>query len=341
MGIFLIVFAFSFIILSIVNIIWLGLNLYLWAINGIQFLLQGMNFAENIYASTFLKWILLADSLWLLIFFGFLLKRKHYKTDAKLHYLNYIPIKEPKICVIIPAYNEEENIGQTITEFIKQKNVKHVIVIDNNSKDNTVKIAKKSGAIVITKDRNMGYAHSWYIGFKESLKTDANITALCDADLTYNAYDLEKMIPYLDNCDMVLGNRMVQILTEKDNQNNIFLVWGNAFIAKLLQIKYFSIRHLGIIQVNDAGCSFRCIKNEALQQIINDFTKPNSDELVFGADFVTIGMFTTAKIIEHDLKIVEIPITFKKRMGVSKTQATKKKFALKYGLQMIWYIIKS
>ena len=95
MGIFLIVFAFSFIILSIVNIIWLGLNLYLWVINGIQFLLQGMNFAENIYASTFLKWIIIADSLWLLLLFGFLLKRKHYKTDAKLHYLNYIPIKEP------------------------------------------------------------------------------------------------------------------------------------------------------------------------------------------------------------------------------------------------------
>ena len=78
-----------------------------------------------------------------------------------------------------------------------------------------------------------------------------------------------------------------------------------------------------------------------MQQIINDFTKPNSDELVFGADFVTIGMFTTTKAIEHDLKIVEIPITFKKRKGISKTQANKNTFALKYGLQMIWYILKS
>jgi len=341
MGLLLIIFAFSFIILFLVNITWLGLNLYLWAVHGIQFLLQGMNFTENVYASTFLKWILLVDSLWLLMLIGFLLKRKHYKTDPKLHYLKYVPIKEPKICVIIPTYNEEENIEQIVTEFIQEENVKHVIIIDNHSEDNTVKIAKKSGAVVITKDQNMGYAHSWYLGFKESLKTDTNITVLCDADLTYNAYDLKKMIPYLDNCDMVLGNRMVQILTEIDNQNNIFLVWGNAFIAKLLQIKYFSIRHLGIIQVNDAGCSFRCIKNESLQQIINDFTKSNSDELVFGANLVTIGMFTTAKAIEHDLRIVEIPITFKKRKGISKTQASKKLFALKYGLYMIWYIIKS
>ena len=341
MGVILVTFTFSFIILCIVNISWLGLNLYSWAIHGLQFLLQGMNFGESVYASTFLKWIILVDSLWLLTFFGFLLKRKQYKTDPKLHYLKYIPIKEPKICVVIPAYNEEENIEQIVTEFIQEEYVKQVIVVDNNSKDNTVEIAKKSGAVVITKDQNMGYAHSWYVGLKESLKTNSNITVVCDADLTYNAYDLKKMIPYLDNCDMVLGNRMVQILTEKDNQNNIFLVWGNAFIAKLLQIKYFSIRHLGIIQVNDAGCSFRCIKNESLQQIVNDFTSPNSNEFVFGANFITIGMFTTTKAIEHDLKIVEIPITFKKRKGISKTQANKNTFALKYGLQMIWYILKS
>ena len=90
-------------------------------------------------------------------------------------------------------------------------------------------------------------------------------------------------------------------------------MWGNAFIAKLLQIKYFSIRHLGIIQVNDAGCSFRCIKNESLQQIVNDFTSPNSNEFVFGANFITIGMFTTTKAIEHDLKIVEIPVRYRAR----------------------------
>ena len=58
MGLLLIIFAISFIILCIVNISWLGLNLYSWAIHGLQFLLQGMNFGESVYASTFLKWIL-------------------------------------------------------------------------------------------------------------------------------------------------------------------------------------------------------------------------------------------------------------------------------------------
>ena len=341
MGKFFLSLSLSFIVLFVINLTFVILNLIFWFSNGLQALLLEMNFIERIYYSTYLRWILLADGLWSLYAFIFILTRQYYKTDPKLHYLSYNPIIDPKICVIIPAYNEEQNIQQVVSDFIKQKNVEHVIVIDNHSDDNTVKIAKKFGAQVITKDENMGYAHSWYVGLKESLQTNTNISVVCDADLTYSPYDLEKMIPYLDNCDMVLGNRMVQILSEKENQNSSFLVWGNAFIAKLLQIKYFSIRHLGFIQVNDAGCSFRCIRNKSLQLFINDFVNPETNQLVFGANSVTIGMFTTSKAIEHDLKIVEVPITFKKRSGISKTQATKKLFALKYGFRMIWYIIKS
>lgn len=332
----------SCIILIIIHIIFVGINTIQWAINGVDVIIKGNTFIETIYYSSYLKWIGLADIIWFFTLGIFLFNQKRFKTNLNLHYLSYNKIKEPKISVIIPAYNEENNIKQVVTDFIKQKNVKHVIVIDNNSTDNTVDNAKKSGATVITKDQNMGYAHSWYIGFKKSLEMkDVNVTVLCDADLTYSAYDLEKMIPYLDNCDMVVGNRLVQVLSQKDNQNSSFLVWGNAFIAKLLQIKYFSIHHLGFIQMNDAGCSFRCIRNESLQLFINDFVNIKTNKLVFGANSVTIGMFTATKAIEHDLKIVEVPITFKKRSGISKTQATKKIFALKYGFYMIWYIIKS
>ena len=342
MGLFFASLFLSCFILIIIHIIFVGINTFQWAVNGVDFIIKGNTFIEMVYYSSYLKWIGFADIIWLSMLGIFLFNQKRFKTNLNLHYLNYNQIKEPKICVIIPAYNEENNIKQVVTDFIKQKNVKHVIVIDNNSIDNTADIAKKSGATVITKNQNMGYAHSWYIGFKKSLKMkDVNVTVLCDADLTYSAYDLEKMIPYLDNCDMVLGNRLVQVLSQKGNQNSPFLVWGNAFIAKLLQLKYFSIMHLGIVQINDVGCSYRCIRNESLQKIIGDFTYPNSEKLAFGANTVTISMFTIVKAIEHDLKIVEIPITFKKRAGISKTQASKIQFALKYGLQMIWYIMKS
>ena len=333
--------AIGFIILVLVNLIFIFLNLVFLANNGLDALIKGTNFIETIYLSQYLKWILLYDFVWLSALFVFLLKRKNFMTDPRLHYLTYGRIDKPRICVIIPAFNEELSIDQVINDFKNQEFVEYVLVIDNHSTDNTVDIAKRNGTTVISKEKNMGYAHSWWLGFNEALKLDANIIVLVDSDGTFSGYDLKKMIPYLDNCDMVIGNRLVQSLTEKNNQNNAFLVWGNSFIAKLLQLKYFSIRHLGIIQVNDVGCSFRCFRSESLKKIINEFTVSGTDELAFGCNYITVGMFTTTKAIEKNLKIVEIPITFKKRIGKSKTNASKYSKALHYGLYMIWYILKS
>jgi glycosyltransferase involved in cell wall biosynthesis len=340
MGLLSIVFAFSFIALFLVNITWLGLNLYSWVVHGLQFLLQGMNFTESVYASAYLKWILLADVLWLVIILIFLLKRKNYKTDANLHYLKYNQIKKPKICVSMHAYNEELGIEQSVKDFINQKNVFQLNVIDNHSTDNTIEIAKRFGANVITKNKNKGYAHSWVLGLKEALKTDANIIVLTDADGTFNGYDIDKMIPYLENCDMVIGSRLTQVLSEKGNQNSMFYVWGNKFIASLLQIKYFSLSHMGVLQLTDAGCSYRCIRRESLEKIIDKFSISGTDEVIPIANGSRIALFTTSMAIENNLKIVEIPITFKKRIGNSKFTNNKWK-GFMFGLEFIWFILRS
>ena len=52
--------------------------------------------------------------------FGYILKRKSYKTDSNLHYLQNSPIKEPQICVIMPTFNEESSIKQVVEDFQKQ-----------------------------------------------------------------------------------------------------------------------------------------------------------------------------------------------------------------------------
>ena len=340
MGLLYIIFVFSFVILFFINVIWLGLNLYLWAVNGLQSLLQGMEFVEVVYASTFLKWILLADIFWISILLILLFTRKQYKTDPKLHYLQYNPISNPKICVNIHAYNEEEVIEKTVSDFISQKNVENVIVIDNNSTDLTAEIAKNAGAKVITKKSNEGYAHSWFLGLKESLKTDENIIAVTDADGTFNGFDLEKMVPYLDNCDMVIGTRLTQVLTEKGNQNSTFYVWGNRLLAIMLQLKYFSVQHMGVAQLTDVGCSYRCIRREALEKIVDKFTILGTNKLKPFADNNNPGITTTMVSIENNLKIVEVPISFKRRVGYSKSGAGKKSKGILYGLEFFWLIIK-
>ncbi len=341
MGLFYVIIAISFVVLFIVNTAWMGYNLYLWSVNGIQFLLQGRDFVESIYASSYLKWVLLADVMWLFSIFGFVVRRKNYKTDVNLHYLIHKPIKNPKICVSMHAFNEELGIEKCVNDFKNQKNVETVIVVDNHSTDKTVEIAEKCGATVITKDSNKGYAHSWFLGLREALKTDANIIVITDVDGTFSGYDISKMISYLDNCDMVVGTRLVQTLTEKGNQNGAFYVWGNRFIAFLLQLKYFSFMHLGVIQLTDVGCSYRCIRKEALEKILDKFTYPDSDRLLPLANNSNPPIVMTMIGIANNLRIIEIPISFKKRIGKSKYSEGKKLKGIKYGLEFIWIIIRN
>lgn len=333
---FLLVISFG--ILIIINIVWIGFNLYFMAIDGIQSLLQGRNLIESINYSIYLRWILLTDVLWFVFLLFFIFRRKGYKTNISLHYLDYNPITNPTITMIIPTLNEELSIGSVIQNFSKETHVKSIIVIDNNSSDRTVEIAKKAGATVITKNENKGYSHSLVLGLKEALKTNSNVIGATEADGTYNSYDIQKMVPYLDNCDIVIGTRQNQIITEKGNQNSIVHVWGNFLLAKLIQIKYFNLHHMGIINLTDVGCVYRLMKRNALEKIIDELTYPNSDKAIGGNG---IGLYLTMLGIEKDLKILEIPVTFNKRIGVSKIESNKFTKIIRDGLNFLWLILSS
>ena len=329
----------SFFTIFLINLIWVLTNVYYFATDGFQTLFVATTLVENVYFSIYLKWILLLDFSYLISVLIFMATRKNYKTDSKLHHLTYNPIKDLKICIIIPTYNEEKNIELVISDYKKQKNVNNIIVIDNHSSDKTVEIARSCGVQVVTKDSNMGFAHSCVVGMKEALKTDSNIVVFTECDGTFSGIDIEKMTPYLANCDMVIGTRQIQVLTEKGNQNSILHVWGNYFLAKLMQLKYFSLLHLSVVELTDVGCMHRCIKKDMLEKIIDEFTFANSEEVIINNKSGLFAILMTMVGIENNLRIVEIPITFKKRLGISKTQADKTTKALRYGLSFFWYII--
>ena len=338
MGILYILAAITFIILFFINVGWLTSNLYLTIIGEIESFVKGINPIENIYYSSYLKWILLIDVLWLLTALFFMIQRKNYKTDAKLHYLNHKPILNPKICVVLPAYNEAETIAEVVRNFQKNKFVKYVIVIDNHSSDGTADIAEKCGSRVIRNDKNMGFGYSYALGLKESLKTDANIIVTAEADNSFNSYDIPKMLPYLDNCDMAVGTRQNQVLTEKGNQNSLLHVWGNFFLAKLIQIKYFSLLHTGVVNLTDVGCNFRLFRTEALKKIVNELTYPSTDKVKAG---IGVAIHLTMIGIQKDLRIIELPVTFNKRAGKSKIGSNRRIRAIKIGLIFLWLILKT
>ena len=325
---------FSFFALLVIHIFFLVLHIFLWITEG---LVLGI-FVETIYFSVLLKWMILADIIWVSFVLGFVLKRKKYKTEPQ-HYLSYEPIKHPIIAVIIPTFNEAVNVEKVVKDYKMQPNVKYVYVIDNNSSDKTPDIAEKCGAVVIRKKINKGFGDSCVIGFNEVLKTDANIVALTECDGTFNAYDIAKMMPYLDNCDMVVGTRIIQVLTEKGNQNGMFNTWGNFFIGKLIQLKYFSLLHMGVTSFTDVGCGYRCIRRDGLEKIIGQIRNDYLNKI--GKDGWMFNPYITLCSVDNELKTVEIPITFNRRSGISKSGSDEKSKGFKLGLRMIWLILSS
>ena len=138
---------------------------------------------------------------------------------------------------------------------------------------------------------------------------------------------------------MVFGTRQIQVLTEKGNQNSMFYVWGNYLLAKIIQIKYFSLLHMGEVELTDVGCTYRAVRRNALEKIIDGFENPKTGKIKVSQDSGLFAIFMTLLGIEKNLKLVEIPVIFKKRIGISKTQAEKKTKGIKYGLRFFWHII--
>jgi cellulose synthase/poly-beta-1,6-N-acetylglucosamine synthase-like glycosyltransferase len=239
------------------------------------------------------------------------------------------PGSPPRAVVAITAYNDALATAQAVRDFLRQPSVAKVLVIDNNSTDDTAKLAAASGAQVIQEPRQ-GYGFACIRGLTEARKVPyADVVILTEGDGTFFADDLPKFLAYIDHSDLVVGNRVVRGLVDSDSQMDYFFTWGNMAVAMLLRLKFWDGRHLGPAGLMDVGCTYRAIRSEALERILPD--------LDVGGNHFSPHMLLVA--MARDLSVVEIPVRFRRRVGLSKgaSQSLAKGFWV--GLTMIWHII--
>ena len=320
-----------------VNAAFAAVTLSYWAQTGLQNLLEGKNLAERIWFSEYFRHILLADGAWLASMLAFALRRRRFRTSDS-YYLSRDPLDSPRACVVVPAFNEAGAIGAVVSDFASRPCVSKVIVVDNHSRDGTARLAREAGAEVIEKDRNMGYAHSCVLGLGRALESGADLVVLAEGDGTFSGADLAKMIPYMDECDMCVGTRNVQVMCERGTQNGALHVWGNWLLAKLLQLKYFSLDHMGSVRLTDVGCAYRCVRAAALAPLMGEFSR--GGEVVGRAEGGNFALYMTMVSVERGLRIVEIPVSFSRRVGESKTGSARKGRGLRYGFRFLWLILR-
>lgn len=231
------------------------------------------------------------------------------------------PYDRKGITVTLTAYNDEESIGAAVDDFLAQPEVKRVIVVDNNSSDRTAEIAASKGATVVI-ETQQGYGHCVYRCLTEGIRyPDTAYTLLSEGDMTFRAADIDKFLAYLRHADIVNGTRIVEQLREETTQLSTFIYYGNFFVGKLLEAK-----HLGKGTFTDVGTTFKLLRNETiirLLPVLNPYIN-----LEFNAHFLDIAL-------AHSERIVECPVTFFPRWGISKGGNKNNLRAAKVGLSMI------
>lgn len=224
----------------------------------------------------------------------------------------------PILKVIIPAYNEADSIAKVIHDI--PKTVNEIIVVNNNSTDATEVNAKQAGATVLTESRK-GYGYACLKGMayvsKQELKPD--IVVFLDGDYSDFPEELTKIIQPIieDNIDFVIGAR-VKRLREPGSMTQP-QIFGNGLATFLMRIMFGS-------NFTDLG-PFRAIKYQKLLAL-------KMEDKTYGW---TVEM--QLKALKQKLSYIEIPVSYRNRIGVSKVSGTLNG-AIMAGIKILGWIFK-
>jgi glycosyltransferase involved in cell wall biosynthesis len=204
----------------------------------------------------------------------------------------------PLVSVVIPCLNEAGNIEECVRsarEALRQMQVSgEVVVADNDSEDDSARLAEQAGARVVVEQRR-GYGSAYLAGFAASR---GRYIVMADADLTYDFNEIPRFVEALEHgAEMVIGDRM-------DNIQPGAMPWlhryvGNPILTGLLNLFFRT-------GINDAHCGMRALRRDVL---------PRLDLRTTGMEFASEMVIRASK--EH-LQIAEFPIEYHPRGGESK-----------------------
>lgn len=203
-----------------------------------------------------------------------------------------------KTFVMIPTYNEKENIKSLIDGILglKIKNL-HIVVADDKSPDATWKIVdgisrKKRNVHLLLRKKDRGRGFAGRDGFIYCLKHGADAVVEMDADFSHNPKYIPAMLSELKNADLVLGSRRIEGGMETGRSMlRRFVTWGANFYIRMM---------LGL-KVKDCNSGFRCFRRKVLEAI-------NIKNLESGGPAIVQEVLFKAHL--KGFKIKEIPITF-------------------------------
>lgn len=198
-----------------------------------------------------------------------------------------------KVSVIIPTINEEGSIGEVIDE-VQKSLACEILVVDSNSKDRTVEIAKAKGATVINEPR-LGYGRAYKTGFQHAT---GDIIVTLDGDLTYPAYKIPELLKMLEkeNLDFITCDRLTYLEKGVMSGKHRF---GNSVLT------FFTMALFGM-KIKDTQSGMWFFKKKILDKL-----ELLSDEMAFSEE-IKIESW------KKGFQFKEVPIEYRIRKGEAK-----------------------
>ena len=208
--------------------------------------------------------------------------------------------------VIVPTYNERENIGQLLDRLLALPHGLEVLVVDDNSPDGTGDLveerkAKDPRIHLLRRAGKLGLGSAYVAGFRYALAHGAQYVFEMDADFSHDPDSIGDFLKAAENADLVLGSRYLHGVT--------VVHWPLSRLILSYSANVYT-RLITGLPVRDATGGFKCFRRRALEAV--DLDQVRSDGYSFQIEM-------SYKIWRKGFRIVEIPITFvDRRAGVSK-----------------------
>ena len=221
--------------------------------------------------------------------------------------------------VIIPTYNEAENLPLLVPRVLEQDPRLEVLVVDDESPDRTGKLAdelaEKTGRVhVLHRRAKRGLGAAYRAGFARALELDPDVVIQMDADFSHPPETIPTMLARIEHCDVVLGSRYL---------NGVTVV--NWPIERIL-ISYFGnwyARRVTGLPISDTTGGFRCMRRSALERV--GYERIRADGYAFQIEL-------NYRFVRSGARLEEIPFFFLDRTrGVSK-------LTVRIGLEALWAV---
>jgi glycosyltransferase involved in cell wall biosynthesis len=208
----------------------------------------------------------------------------------------------PRVLVIVPAWNEQESVGSTVSEIRERHPQVDLLVVDDGSGDRTARAAADAGATVCRLPFNLGVGGAMRTGYRYALRHDYDIAVQLDADGQHDPEFLDSLLGALDHADVVVGARFAGV-----GEYRVGLLRGAA-----MRMLAATLSRLAKTRLTDVTSGFRAVNRRALSVFAAHYP----------AEYLGDTVESLVIALRSGCRVSQVPVAMRNRAGGTASQSS-------------------